>query len=111
MREGEELSQTDSRDPLKGIPLCSLSRPVVGECGQTGTWRLKRPVLDAERCLLNRGKKNCHLCWLCCPEGVVSRTVPPSIDYDYCKGCGLCAEECPGKAIEMVDEDGRNDDD
>ena len=23
------------------------------------------------------------------------------IDYDYCKGCGLCAAECPCGAVEM----------
>ena len=25
-------------------------------------------------------------------------------DYDYCKGCGICANECPAKekAIEMI---------
>jgi Pyruvate/2-oxoacid:ferredoxin oxidoreductase delta subunit len=22
---------------------------------------------------------------------------------DYCKGCGICAEECPRKAIQMLD--------
>jgi Pyruvate/2-oxoacid:ferredoxin oxidoreductase delta subunit len=26
------------------------------------------------------------------------------IDYDYCKGCGVCANECPAKAITMVEE-------
>jgi len=29
-------------------------------------------------------------------------------DYDYCKGCGICALECPGKkgkkAIELIEE-------
>jgi pyruvate ferredoxin oxidoreductase delta subunit len=35
---------------------------------------------------------------------VVSRTIPPQIDYEYCKGCGICAEECPTQAITMVDE-------
>jgi len=28
----------------------------------------------------------------------------PVFDYDYCKGCGICANECPTKAIEMVRE-------
>ncbi|RLG69799.1 MAG: pyruvate ferredoxin oxidoreductase, partial [Candidatus Iainarchaeum archaeon] len=23
---------------------------------------------------------------------------------DYCKGCGICASECPVKAISMVEE-------
>ncbi|WP_336624055.1 4Fe-4S binding protein [Nocardioides sp.] len=26
------------------------------------------------------------------------------IDLDYCKGCGLCAAECPSGAIQMVPE-------
>jgi Pyruvate/2-oxoacid:ferredoxin oxidoreductase delta subunit len=27
-----------------------------------------------------------------------------AIDYDYCKGCGICVQECPCGAIEMVPE-------
>jgi len=27
-----------------------------------------------------------------------------TIDYIYCKGCGVCAKECPTKAINMVIE-------
>ena len=26
------------------------------------------------------------------------------VGYEYCKGCGLCAAECPGGAIEMEPE-------
>jgi len=35
---------------------------------------------------------------------VVKATMPVEIDLDYCKGCGVCAEECPAKAITMVRE-------
>ena len=31
-------------------------------------------------------------------------TVKHADDYDYCKGCGLCAAECPCGAIEMEPE-------
>lgn len=74
-----------------------LSIPIRGAGGLTGTWRSQRPVLDKETC------KNCQLCWLFCPEAVISRN-DLTIDLDYCKGCGVCAKECPVKAITMVKE-------
>ena len=47
------------------------------------------------------------MCVTLCPEGCVHETdegfVAP--DYTYCKGCGICAEECPGEAIEMKQEE------
>ena len=29
----------------------------------------------------------------------------PRVNLDYCKGCGICANECPKDAIEMVREE------
>jgi pyruvate ferredoxin oxidoreductase delta subunit len=26
-------------------------------------------------------------------------------DYDHCKGCGICAAECPAKCIQMTAEE------
>jgi pyruvate ferredoxin oxidoreductase delta subunit len=26
-------------------------------------------------------------------------------DLDFCKGCGICAHECPKDAIEMIPEE------
>lgn len=83
----------------------SHSLPGPGDGGNTGSWRVQRPVIDPDRCTpARRGKEACFACWLYCPDVVVSRTIPPQIDYAYCKGCGICAEECPTDAIAMVDE-------
>ena len=44
------------------------------------------------------------LCWKFCPEPAISPADPPVIDYDYCKGCGICIVECPYGAIESENE-------
>ena len=83
----------------------SHSLPGPGDGGNTGSWRVQRPVIDLARCTpAKRGTEACFTCWLYCPDCVVTRTIPPEIDYQYCKGCGICAEECPTGAIAMVDE-------
>ena len=66
---------------------------------KTGSWRSFRPVVNHEKCVL------CMLCWVYCPDGAVHvRNGEIEVDLDYCKGCGICAEECPKKAVEMVEE-------
>lgn len=69
---------------------------------QTAGWRVSYPVWDMEKCT------NCLFCWIFCPDSaiLVEDGKIAGCDYDHCKGCGLCAEECPPriKAIEMVDE-------
>ncbi len=86
--------------------ISGVCTPAVGEAGRTGEWRDARPVIDSTKCIPeSKGKPACFLCWLYCPEGVVSMTIPVRIDMDYCKGCGICAEECPPNAIQMVREE------
>lgn len=79
----------------------AVSKACEGASGHTGSWRIKKPVMDRGRCT------KCSLCWLYCPDAVIVRTKEGnlSINYDYCKGCGICAEVCPAKAIKMVMED------
>lgn len=82
-----------------------ICTPAPGEAGKTGEWRELRPVIDPAKCIPEvKGKPACFLCWLYCPEGVVTMTIPVGIDLEYCKGCGICAEECPPNAIRMVRE-------
>ncbi|OPZ61105.1 MAG: Pyruvate synthase subunit PorD [Deltaproteobacteria bacterium ADurb.Bin510] len=91
-------------------PLISISEAGPGDAGRTGSWRVLRPILDTALCIpAKRGKEACFTCWMYCPDGVISRTIPPAIDLEYCKGCGICAEECPAQAIRMVSESGEDD--
>jgi pyruvate ferredoxin oxidoreductase delta subunit len=80
--------------------IVAASTPAAGEAGKTGDWRSQTPVIDHEKC---SKKDTCLLCWLYCPDGVISSDFPLEIDLEFCKGCGICAEECPRKAIEMVE--------
>lgn len=89
----------------KYCKMLSRSKPGPGDGGKTGSWRVLRPVITNEKCIpFKTKKKSCFNCWLYCPDCVVTKTIPPTIDLEYCKGCGICAEECPADAIEMVDE-------
>ncbi len=69
---------------------------------KTGAWRSMRPVWKADRCI------NCLACWIYCPDSaiMVEDGKMKGPDYNYCKGCGICANVCPPKvhAIEMVKE-------
>jgi len=68
----------------------------------TGSWRTYKPVHVEERCI------HCLRCWILCPDSsvLVKDGKMVGFDYEHCKGCGICARECPPKchAIEMVRE-------
>jgi 2-oxoacid:acceptor oxidoreductase delta subunit (pyruvate/2-ketoisovalerate family) len=67
-----------------------------------------RPTAEAEarRCFHCAVCSKCDNCFVFCPEGVVRRKPDGGyeIDLTYCKGCGICAEECPRGAISIVRE-------
>lgn len=61
--------------------------------------RTFRPIIDAQKCV------KCLRCFLLCPDGVIDKSGDMlEIDYDYCKGCGICAKECKINAITMKKE-------
>jgi len=64
-------------------------------------------LFEARRCLSCGNCFECDNCYGVCPDNAVIKKGPGlryEFNYDYCKGCGLCAEECPCGAITMVPE-------
>jgi pyruvate ferredoxin oxidoreductase delta subunit len=50
--------------------------------------------------------KGCGICREVCPDDAVKHENEAyRIDYEFCKGCGICAHECTARAIEMVAEE------
>jgi len=65
-------------------------------------------LLEARRCMSCGNCFSCDNCYGVCPDNAVIKLGAPGeylIDLDYCKGCGLCAAECPSGAIQMVPEE------
>jgi 2-oxoacid:acceptor oxidoreductase delta subunit (pyruvate/2-ketoisovalerate family) len=62
---------------------------------------------EARRCLSCGNCFECDNCYGVCPDNAVIKLGPGKrfeFNYDYCKGCALCAAECPCGAIQMVPE-------
>ena len=79
---------------------------------KTGAWRTMRPLYKHDTCI------GCRACVMVCPEGCIFENPQEKhlcektkrevanfdFDPDYCKGCGMCANECPVTDIDMVPE-------
>jgi 2-oxoacid:acceptor oxidoreductase delta subunit (pyruvate/2-ketoisovalerate family) len=66
-------------------------------------------LFEARRCMSCGSCFACDNCYGVCPDNAVIKLDPTGsyayeIDYDFCKGCGICAQECPCGAIEMEPE-------
>ncbi|HUT15438.1 MAG TPA: NAD(P)-binding protein [Anaerolineae bacterium] len=61
---------------------------------------------EAARCFSCGTCNQCDTCWLYCPDVCILRRDREGyeINYDYCKGCGICAQECPRVAIVIEEE-------
>jgi 2-oxoacid:acceptor oxidoreductase gamma subunit (pyruvate/2-ketoisovalerate family)/2-oxoacid:acceptor oxidoreductase delta subunit (pyruvate/2-ketoisovalerate family) len=92
---------------VKELPMGAASVPMKTEAGlvgpgsflenKTGSWKVFHPEYDKAKCTM------CNFCWFYCPEGCIYRKEDRmEFDMEYCKGCGICANECPTEAIKMV---------
>ena len=102
-----KLPSWDSFD--EGIVVKSVERGfTLGPRGQNrnpnfkrGTSKTQRPVIRFDTCI------KCTLCWYDCPDECFDPTADGlyDVNYEYCTGCGRCAQVCPvDDCIVMVDE-------
>ena len=65
-------------------------------------------LFEARRCLSCGNCFECDNCYGVCPDNAVIKLGAGQryrFNTDYCKGCGICATECPCGAIRMVPEE------
>jgi len=62
------------------------------------SWRVEKPIFNIDVCI------DCQNCWVWCPDtSILSRDKQMlGIDYDHCKGCGVCAEVCPTNPKSLI---------
>jgi 2-oxoacid:acceptor oxidoreductase delta subunit (pyruvate/2-ketoisovalerate family) len=89
------------RPMLEGARRQSTFEEVQGGLDETNA------LYEARRCLSCGNCFECDNCYGVCPDNAVIKLGPGNrfrFNYDYCKGCSLCATECPCGAISMVPE-------
>lgn len=80
----------------KGVEVIPVVRVEKTKAQKTGVGRIFKPVRDRKKCA------KCKTCLILCPENAVKLDKGEFVfDYDVCNGCGICAKECPAKAITM----------
>jgi NADPH-dependent glutamate synthase beta subunit-like oxidoreductase len=83
-----------------------------------GGLREDQAIYEAGRCLSCGNCFECDGCFGSCPEDAIIKIRPSRaaghehgadyayvFDYDRCTGCGICYEQCPVHAIEMIPEE------
>jgi len=70
------------------------------ELFKTGDWRSMKPVWNKENA-------SSVFSVIRLPDSSImvdTDGVMSGIDYDHCKGCGVCTKTCPFKAFDFVEE-------
>jgi len=60
---------------------------------------------EADRCFSCGVCNYCDNCWIFCPDAaIIRREDEYEINYDYCKGCLVCVQECPRNVFVIEEE-------
>ena len=105
----EELNTWYYSDAPRAVrPELEAARRVTGFEEVVGGLDERNALFEARRCMSCGNCLECDNCYGVCPDNAVvklSDGLRYRFDYDYCKGCGICAAECPCGAILMEPEE------
>jgi len=91
--------------PREKVPQLSEMGRRIGSFGEVNLgFGEKAAIEEAERCFHCGTCNLCQKCALFCPDASIYlniKTKAIEVDLEHCKGCGICAYECPGHVIIM----------
>jgi 2-oxoacid:acceptor oxidoreductase delta subunit (pyruvate/2-ketoisovalerate family) len=91
--------ETDVKKAVRGIAKkYGIGTKLCEAACEGSVWREKKPVWNRTGCF------KCAACYLSCPDASIMQVDDGYYDMhqDICKGCGICARECPNDAITMT---------
>jgi 2-oxoacid:acceptor oxidoreductase delta subunit (pyruvate/2-ketoisovalerate family) len=80
---------------------------IKGSGEVTSTFTEGIALEEAQRCFSCGTCDECENCYVFCPDASIIKTedvLSHQVDYDFCKGCGICFSECPRGAISLKEE-------
>jgi len=92
--------------PTTVRPRLEAARRITTFDEVTGGLDESTALFEARRCMSCGNCFGCDNCYGVCPDNAIIKlgNSQYEIDYDFCKGCGLCVAECPCGSIEMEPE-------
>jgi pyruvate ferredoxin oxidoreductase delta subunit len=87
------VSANPTKPGWRAFPHGNLLPAATSTEVKTGAWATEIPVWNAKTCI------HCLTCWVMCPDEcwTVKDGKNQGVSLEFCKGCGICAHECPSK--------------
>ena len=96
----------EESDPVSAPALIAGERISAGPLTEIeGPLSDEAQAAELARCFHCGRCTECDNCYIYCPDvSIAKRDGGYDVDLDHCKGCGVCAAECPRSAMEMREE-------